>query len=115
MAHSAHAGVPAALCRLLAEGLLDGGGGAAPGGTRDEAVVALPGDLRPFLQELPPGAGVETDDAYADLARAGGGRTQHREAVLARRRARGLERARLQDAFVAGFLEGGPDVARETH
>ena len=102
------------LCRLLAEGLLDGGGGAAPGGTRDEAVEALPGDLRPFLQELPPGAGVETDDAYADLARAGGGRTQHREAVLARRRARELERARLQDAFVAGFLEGGPDVARET-
>ena len=96
----------APMCRMLAEGLLQGGGGAAPGGSRAEAVASLPDALRPFLQELPAEAGDVADDAYADLARAGEERATRRDAALARRRARELERARTHDAFVAGFLEG---------
>ena len=94
------------MCRMLAEGLLVGGAGAAQGGSRAEAIAALPDAMRPFLREMPEGAGAEADDAYADLARAGAAQSASREAVVACRRAMELRRARLHDAFVAGFLEG---------
>ena len=100
------------LCELMADALLSGIGGPESletGLTTDHAYAEMPDALRPFAQELPDDADEDADDDYADLDGAAAWRSEHRNAVLAARRRRELERAEASDAFVAAAMLDADD------